>query len=57
MNIFTYHLEKSLPVYTDVMDKALNFREFFRIWTGDIEKDGKKAPNGVKVGDFVHEQM
>lgn len=56
MNIFTYHLEKSLPVYTDVMDKAFNFREFFRIWTGDIEKDGKKVPNGVKVGDFVHEQ-
>jgi len=56
MNIFTYHLEKSLPVYIDVMDKAFNFREFFRIWTGDIEKDGKKAPNGVKVGDFVHEQ-
>lgn len=56
MNIFTYHLEKSLPVYIDVMDKAFNFREFFRIWTGDIEKDGKKVPNGVKVGDFVHEQ-
>ena len=56
MNIFTYHLEKSLPVYIDVMDKAFNFREFFRIWTGDIEKDGKKVPNGVKVGDFIHEQ-
>ncbi len=56
MNIFTYHLEKSLPVYIDVMDKAFNFREFFRIWTGDIEKDGKKVPNGVKAGDFVHEQ-
>ncbi len=56
MNIFTYHLEKSLPVYIDVMDKAFNFREFFRIWTGDIEKDGKKVPNGIKVGDFVHEQ-
>lgn len=56
MNIFTYHLEKSLPVYIDVMDKAFNFREFFRLWTGDVEKDGKRVPNGVKVGDFVHEQ-
>lgn len=56
MNIFTYHLEKSLPVYIDVMDKAFNFREFFRIWTGDIEKDGKRVPNGAKVGDFIHEQ-
>lgn len=56
MNIFTYHLEKSLPVYIDVMDKAFNFREFFRLWTGDIKKDGKTIPKGVSKGDFVHEQ-
>lgn len=56
MNIFTYHLEKSLPVYIDVMDKAFNFREFFRIWTGDVERDGKRIPNGARVGDFIHEQ-
>lgn len=56
MNIFTYHLEKSLPVYIDVMDKAFNFREFFRLWTGDIKKDGKPIPKGVSKGDFVHEQ-
>jgi superfamily II DNA or RNA helicase len=56
MNIFTYHLEKSLPVYIDVMDKAFNFREFFRLWTGDIKKDGKTIPKGISKGDFVHEQ-
>lgn len=56
MNIFTYHLEKSLPVYIDVMDKAFNFREFFRIWTGDVEKDGKKVPSNTNIGRFVHEQ-
>lgn len=55
MNIFTYHLEKSLPVYIDVMDKAFNFKEFFRLWTGDINKDGKKIPSGAHIGDFVHE--
>lgn len=56
MNIFTYHLEKSLPVYIDVMDKAFNFREFFRLWTGDIKKDGKPVPKGISKGSFVHEQ-
>lgn len=56
MNIFTYHLEKSLPVYIDVMDKAFNFKEFFRIWTGNEKIDGKPIPKGVSKGDFVHEQ-
>ena len=56
MNIFTYHLEKSLPVYIDVMDKAFNFKEFFRIWTGDGKIDGKPIPKGVSKGNFVHEQ-
>lgn len=56
MNIYTYHLEKSLPVYIDVMDKAFNFREFFRLWTGDINKDGKSFPKNISKGDFVHEQ-
>lgn len=55
LNIFTYHLEKSLPIYIDVMDKAFNFREFFRIWTGDPNKDGKKLLNNGDIGKFVHE--
>lgn len=56
MNIYTYHLEKNLPVYIDVADKAFNFREFFRLWTGDITKDTKRIPAGFSKGDFVHEQ-
>ena len=55
MNIFTYHLEKSLPVYIDVEDKAFNFREFFRLWTGDKKLDLKDIPAGANKGDFVHE--
>jgi len=56
MNILTYHLEKSLPVYIDVEDKAFNFKEFFRVWTGNIEIDFKRIPNGNQIGDFVHEK-
>lgn len=56
MNIFTYHLEKSLPVYIDIMDKAFNFKEFFRIWTGNEKIDGKPIPKGISKGDFMHEQ-
>lgn len=56
MNIFTYHLEKGLPVYIDVEDKAFNFREFFRLWTGDIKRDFKPIPSTAHKGDFVHEQ-
>lgn len=55
MNIYTYHLEKNLPVYIDVEDKAFNFREFFRLWTGDIKKDLKRIPSNSQIGKFVHE--
>lgn len=54
MNIFTYHLEEHFK-FLDLDDKAFNFREFFRTWTGDVKKDGKKIPSTVKAGDFVHE--
>lgn len=56
MNIFTYHLEKYITGFMDVEDKAFNFKEFFRTWTGDVSKDGKRLPAGVKKGDFVHEK-
>lgn len=56
MNIFTYHLEKYITGFMDVEDKAFNFKEFFRIWTGDIKRDGKHIPFGSKKGDFVHEK-
>lgn len=55
MNIFTYHLEKSLPVYIDVEDKAFNFKEFFKIWTGDIRLDFKPMPSTAKKDTFMHE--
>ena len=56
MNIFTYHLEKYITGFMDVEDKAFNFKEFFRTWTGDIKRDGKHIPLGAKKGDFVHEK-
>ena len=56
MNIFTYHLEKNLPVYLDVVDKAFNFKEFFRVWTGIVDNDKSKMPDGANIGDFVHEK-
>ena len=54
LNIYTYHLEEAFRDYQEVEDKAFNFREFFRVWLGDVEKDGKKIPDGVRTGDFVH---
>ena len=56
MNIYTYHLEETFKNYIDAEDKAFNFREFFRTWTGDIDKDWAKLPTGASIGDFVHEQ-
>lgn len=55
LNIFTYHLEDTFKNYQEIEDKAFNFREFFRVWLGDVAKDGKHLPAGTKVGDFVHE--
>lgn len=56
MNIYTYHLEKTFRSYADLMDKAFKFSEFFRVWTGDVEKDREHMPVDAKVGDFVHEK-
>lgn len=55
LNIFTYHLEKTFTAYQDLEDKAFNFREFFRVWTGDNDKDQRPIPEEAKIGDFVHE--
>lgn len=55
MNILTYDLNKQFGNYIDVGDKSFNFREFFRTWTGVTETDRKEMPEGVKKGDFVHE--
>ena len=56
MNIFTYHLEKCVTGFMDVEDKAFNFKEFFKTWTGDKNKDGKEMPEKVKIGDFIYEK-
>ena len=58
MCIYTYDLRKILTnhAYADELeDKAFNFREFFRVWTGDIHTDYRPIPAGKKPGDFVHE--
>ena len=56
LRIFTYDLGTALrsAEYVAVDDKAFNFHEFFRTWTGDATRDHAQMPTGVKVGDFVH---
>ena len=57
MNIFVYDLGKLLGNrYVEIEDKAFNFHEFFRTWTGDIRHDFKTIPSEAKIGDFVHEK-
>lgn len=55
MNILTYNLEDYLPQYQEVADSAFNFREFFRVWTGETERDGKELLDDSKIGKFIHE--
>ena len=55
LNIFTYDLKNLIKGYQDIEDKAFNFREFFKTWTGDVEIDKKHIPVDKKVGDFIHE--
>lgn len=56
LEIFTYDLDKTLPGYIDVADGAFKFRELFRTWTGDMNKDFKPVPEGVNIGDFVNKK-
>lgn len=56
LQIFTYNLDKLIPGFIDVEDGAFNFREFFRTWTGNVQKDFKPMPAGVNVGEFVHKE-
>ena len=55
LQIYTYNLDKYIPGFVDGEDKAFNFREFFRTWTGDISQDYKPLPNSDSIGKFVHE--
>ena len=58
MNIFTFDMSKALPTSYrfETETSAFNFREFFRVWTGDAEKDFAPIPSDKNVGDFVHEE-
>lgn len=57
LKIFTYDLGNVLSNknYIAVDDKAFNFREFFRTWTGDAGQDYDNMPESANIGDFVHE--
>ncbi|NFL75060.1 DEAD/DEAH box helicase [Clostridium sporogenes] len=57
LKIYTYDLGKTISDrrYVELEDKAFNFREFFRVWTGDLKFDGIAIPGGSSVGDFYHE--
>ena len=56
LKIYVYDLGKLIdnPRYKELEDKAFNFREFFRVWTGDMRTDRHPLPPGVKEGDFFH---
>lgn len=57
MRIYTFDLSKTMPTAYryETEDMAFNFREFFRIWTGNPEQDFRPIPAGAHKGDFVHE--
>ena len=58
LRICTFDLRKKMQTSYRYEDEniAFNFREFFRTWTGDPEKDFRPIPNGLKKGDFVHDE-
>ena len=56
LNIFTFDLGKALDGFEDQTDKAFNFTEFFRVWTGDPERDFRPMPEEGMEGRFVHEE-
>lgn len=57
LRIYTYDLGNILQNsnYITFEDKAFNFHEFFRTWTGDFSKDYADMPSSASIGDFVHE--
>ena len=55
LNIFTFDLGKALSGFEDIEDSAFNFKEFFRTWTGDPERDHRQMPEGAE-GKFIHEE-
>ena len=55
LNIFTFDLGKALSGFEDIEDSAFNFKEFFRTWTGDPDRDHRQMPEGAD-GKFIHEE-
>ena len=58
LRIYTYQLGDILSNsnYITYEDKAFNFHEFFRTWTGDYSIDHEQMPCTANVGEFVHEK-
>lgn len=57
LRIYTYNLGDLLHNnYLNFEDKAFNFSEFFRTWTGEYKLDYANMPDTANIGDFVHEQ-
>ena len=57
LSIYTYDLGSVFDgsSFSGGDEVAFNFREFFRVWTGEIRTDRRELPEGASVGDFVHE--
>ena len=57
LRIYTYSLGDVLKNnnYITFEDKAFNFHEFFRVFTGVFSVDYADIPVGSSEGDFVHE--
>lgn len=56
MNMAIYDLNEVFDRYESRGgDVQFNFREFFRTWTGQPSKDGRKMPAGATIDSFVHE--
>lgn len=56
MNIHTYSMGASFESYKHAENDYFDFREFFRVWTGDANTDGGEMPLNAKIGDFVHKE-
>ena len=54
LEIFTYDLHDVFPAFVEKNVNTFKFKEFFRTWTGDVEKDGGPMPEGTEKGGFVH---
>lgn len=58
LRIYTYDLGDLLHSknYITYEDKAFNFHEFFRTWTGDYKYDYAQMPETAQIGEFIHEK-